>query len=223
MRTAAAAAMSEGFQYYLLLNDDTHLHAGALATLLETSRGLSARGREGAIVVGSTEAPDRSGLSYGGWRWGKRFFALRFEKVPPSSEPVLCDTFNGNCTLIPDATLRALGNLDPVFTHAMGDHDFGLRARRAGIATYIAPGYVGTCEKNEGRGAWLNPSLPPLERWRRFLGPKGLPLREWLAFTSRHTGALWPLYFVNPYVKFWIRTALPRLGGRGHARAAGPK
>jgi GT2 family glycosyltransferase len=218
MRTALAAAMREGYDAYLLLNDDTHLYPHAVATLVETSRRLS-DGRAGAIVVGSTEAPDRHGLTYGGWRCD-RTCALHMQSVTPGPEPVPCDTFNANCLLIPAAAMRALGNLDPAFRHSMGDLDLGLRARRAGIPRYVAPGYAGACERNTGRGLWRDQSLGVVERWRCLLGPKGLPLREWLVFTKRHAGPLWPMYWLNPYVRFWVRAGL-RAGARAPARGAG--
>lgn len=217
MRTALAAAMSEGFDAYLLLNDDTHLYPDAIATLIETSRGLQGGGEERAIVVGSTEAPDGSGLTYGGWSCARGRGALHMESVAPGPRPTPCDTFNGNCVLVPAAAMRALGNLDPAFTHSMGDLDLGLRARRAGIPCWVAPGYAGTCAPNRGRGLWGDESLRVLDRWRLLLGPKGLPLREWLAFTFRHAGPLWPLYWLNPYVKFWARAGL-RVRARDHAR-----
>lgn len=208
MRTALAAAMSDGFDAYLLLNDDTYLYPHAIATLVETSRRVSSSGAARAIVVGSTESPGGGGFTYGGWRCARGRSALHLERVAPGSEPTPCDTFNGNCVLVPAAAMRALGNLDPAFTHSMGDLDLGLRARRAGIRCYVAPGYAGACASNEGRGLWRDESLCLLDRWRLLLGPKGLPLREWRAFTIRHAGPLWPLYWLNPYVKFWLRAAL---------------
>jgi GT2 family glycosyltransferase len=220
MRTALAAAMSDGFDAYLLLNDDTHLYPHAIATLVETSRRLASSGEGRAIVVGSTESPGGGGFTYGGWRCARGRGTLHMESVAPASEPTPCDTFNGNCVLVPAAAMRALGNLDPAFTHSMGDLDLGLRARRAGIRCYIAPGYAGACESNEGRGLWRDESLRLLERWRLLLGSKGLPLREWLAFTFRHAGPLWPLYWLNPYVKFWLR-ALLRVRARTPSRGPG--
>jgi len=89
---------------------------------------------------------------------------------------------NGNCVLIPRSAAERVGNLDARFTHRMGDLDYGFRARRAGCALWIAPGYVGTCAAN----APADETLPVRERWRRLLGPKGLPPREWWVFTWRH-------------------------------------
>lgn len=40
---------------------------------------------------------------------------------------------NGNCVFIPSEIVNAIGNLDPIFSHAMGDIDYGLRAQKKGL------------------------------------------------------------------------------------------
>jgi GT2 family glycosyltransferase len=218
MRAAIAAALSEAFDFYLLLNDDTILYRDAVATLLDTSTALERREFVGAIIVGSTEAPDRSGWTYGGWRLG-RGSPLHMERVAPASGPSPCDTFNANCVLVPAGAMRSLGNLDRAFTHSMGDLDLGLRARRAGIRSFVAPGFVGACEPNESHRRWKDDDVTVMAKWRRLLGPKGVPPREWLTFTARHAGPLWPLYYVNPYLKFWVGAALRALRERTKPRS----
>jgi hypothetical protein len=38
-------------------------------------------------------------------------------------------------------------------------------------------------------------------RWRNLVSAKVLPPKEWLVFTRRHYGLLWPAYAVSPYLK----------------------
>jgi GT2 family glycosyltransferase len=222
MYLAVSVAMKMRLSHYIFLNDDTHLYPHAIRTLLEAMDAVAYTDDRQTIIVGSAEDPHGYGLTYGGWRCSSRKNMLHMEKVAPADQPIPCDTFNGNCVLIPDTVMRKLGNLDAAFTHGMGDMDYGLRARRDGIPIFIAPGYVGTCEANTGRGHWTDESLPLTERWRRLLGPKGLPVREWFVFTRRHAGPFWPIYWINPYAKFWLRTGISRLtdGFTNHSRGA---
>ncbi len=202
MRRALEVARRDDPDHYLLLNDDTNLLPGALAGLLATQAALAARGEEAVIVVGSTRDPATGAQSYGGWRRGPWLApASRLVRVPPGDTPRPCDTLNGNVVLVSREAMDRTGGLDPVFTHAMGDLDLGLRASRSGCALFVAPGWTGECVENVGRGMWMDPRLGGGEQWRRLMGPKGLPPREWITFTSRHYGPLWPLHFASPYLR----------------------
>src|SRR2546422_4164645 len=183
IRLALSVALAEAVDFYFLLNDDTKLFPHALASLLDTACQVSDDGRCPAIVVGSTKDPFDRRLSYGGYR-RQGWKALDFVKVNPQDQPIPCDTFNGNCVLIPRVVMESLGNLDAAFTHSMGDMDLGLRARQLGFEIWMAPGYVGTCEANSGCGLWTDKSLPIRKRWQLLLGSKGLPPREWRVFTA---------------------------------------
>jgi len=206
MRLALEVARREDPEYYLLLNDDTTLLPGALERLLATHRALVAGGHVACMVIGSTRDPTTGSHSYGGWLRGPWYHPARFVRVPPGAEVRRCDTVNGNCVLIPRDALERICGLDPAFTHAMGDTDLGLRAGRAGCSLWVAPGWLGECVENVGKGMWQDAGLDGGERWRLLLGPKGLPPREWLTFTSRHSGPFWPVHFAWPYLKIgWAR------------------
>jgi len=201
MRLALEVARREDPEYYLLLNDDTCLLPGALARLLETHRALEAADEGPCIVIGSTRDPATGAISYGGWRRGPWHHPARFERVLPGDAPRRCDTMNGNVVLLSREVVERAGGLDPAFTHGMGDLDLGLRASRAGCSLWVAPGWLGECVENVGKGMWQDAGLDGAERWKRLLGPKGLPPREWITFTSRHYGPFWPLHFAWPYLR----------------------
>jgi len=209
MRLAFEVAQRDDPDFYLLLNDDTYLHRGALRTLLEVHEERTRAEGRPCLVIGSAVDPVTGEQSYGGWRRGPRLIPTRFSRVPPGPQAIPCDTAHGNCVLVPRAVVRRIGLLDAVFTHAMGDLDYGLRAARAGCGLWLAPGYVATCQGNDGRGLFAEEGLGPRERWRRLIGPKGLPPRAWLTFNARHGGLLWPLTFCWPYLKAWLQALRP--------------
>ena len=145
-------------------------------------------------------------MSYGGWRQVTgRKLSTAWEKVLPDAKQwVNCDTMNGNCVLIPQDVVKKVGNLDSSFTHSIGDIDYGLRARNEGCQVVIASGYYGVCDVNDGSGLWRDQRLPILTRWKRFLGPKGFPVKEWMIFSRRHRGKAWFFAWLGTYIMFWI-------------------
>jgi GT2 family glycosyltransferase len=181
MRSAFKEAMKGDYDYYLWLNDDTMLFQRALRTLMETASVLRQANAGGSVIVGAVRDPKTGDLTYSGMAQWRRWKPLPLHRLEPSTKPKPCDTMNGNCVLIPREVTRAVGNLSTDFSHRFGDFDYGLRATAMGFSCWIAPGFVGTCSKGVG-GKPIHPTPP----------------QEWMRFTRRHAGILWPI--------FWIRT-----------------
>jgi GT2 family glycosyltransferase len=165
-------------------------------------------------VAGRGEQPGAHAPSYGGRVAASRWRRTAWRLVPPGPEPQALDTLDGNLVWINSAAVRRVGNLDPAFEHAMGDVDYGLRARRLGVPLWLAPGVCGHCAPNPVTGGFRDRSLPLARRWRAMLAPKGLPWRSWLRLTRRHAGPLWPLFFAWPYVRVLLEAGLPRHAAR---------
>ncbi len=209
MRRAYAAAMQGDHDFYLWLNDDTRLDDDALAQLLVTHGQLTERGEGEVIVAGSTRDPVSGEVTYGGVVRTSPWRPLRFRLISPGPQPRPCATMNGNCVLIPRAVARRLGNLDPRFTHSLGDWDYGLRARAAGFPVWITPGTLATCSRNPVSGYFEDPPGRPSltrsrsrrEEGRLLVSPKGLPPAPWRVYARRWAGPLWPLYWLSPYVR----------------------
>lgn len=200
MRLAFERASTDPFDYLLWLNDDVVLAADALDLLIKTERALRpARGP--SIVVGALQDPTTGSTTYSGvdrpgWR------RTDFRQIPPGPEPLRAETMNGNVVLVPRDVAQRLGPFDRAYRHGIADYDYGLRGAAAGIETWIAPAFVGTCARDR------SPTPPSAEGLRAMLSPKRLPLRSWLVFTRRHTGPAWPLYWVSPYVRAAVRQRL---------------
>lgn len=191
MRRAWTEAVGRDPDYFWLVNDDTVMLAGCLVELLSLVGDPEAR----RIGIGAVEDPETGQAVYGGWRRRGR------ERVVPTGRAERCETMNANCTLVPRRVCRELGIFHGAYTHAMGDFDYGLQAYRAGIELWQTGRFVARCVGNSNAGTWRDRSLSRGERWRRILGPKGLPPREWLVYTRRNEGWWWPIRFISPYIR----------------------
>lgn len=194
---------------YLWLNDDTELAPEALSVLLATLQQVRhEQGRDG-LVVGSTRDPHTGQHTYGGSVALSRLRCFSYRKVFDAHRPMPCEAINGNVVLIAAAVAADVGNLDPVFEHAMGDTDYGLRALARHWPVVVAPGFVGNCGRNPIEGTFMDTRLSRRERWRRMLDRKGLPPRSWAHLCRRHGGPLWPLRFAWPYLQVLLTRQRP--------------
>ena len=212
MRLAFVEAIKSDYDYYLWLNDDTLLYQDALDTLLTTSCHLIKQGYHRAMVIGSNQDPETGVFTYGGMVRKSWWHPLKFAPLEPGQEAKPCLTMNGNCVLIPQEVVKAVGNLDAAFIHSTGDMDYGLRAKRQGCSLWVTPGYVGTCKHNViGSRAWDEPNLTLSERWYAVNQSKGLPILEWKMFAYRHAGLLWPIYWLLPYARLFLKATFKNL------------
>ncbi len=205
MRMAFGTALKEDFDFYLWLNDDTILVPDALTRILRTSFNFDHR----AIVVGSTQDPQSGELTYGGVKRLHRWKPLRFTRISPASSPIPVETMNGNVVLIPRIVAHNIGNLDPIFTHGIGDYDYGLRAQKAGFNVYLAPGYYGFCKRNPDIIKTEGVSFQ--KYWASVISYKGLPPKEWHVFAKRYAGIFWFMFWASPYIRaLFKRTIISR-------------
>ncbi|MBG0784877.1 MAG: glycosyltransferase family 2 protein [Anaerolineaceae bacterium] len=193
MRIVFAEALKRDFEYYLWLNDDTILFEDTIERLIQTAEMFSRK----AIIVGSTKDPESGQWSYGGVirKYPKR--PLHFSPVIPGEIPIPAETMNGNIVLISREVVGKVGNLDPAFSHAIGDFDYGLRAQKLGVRIFIAPEYHGYCKRN----VQTREEVSFIQRAKNMLSKKGLPPVEWARFAKRYAGKLWFLYWLSPYSK----------------------
>jgi GT2 family glycosyltransferase len=201
MRKAFATAMAEGEDGYIWWNDDTLLMDDALSRLVDCA--IAVEPELGpAIIVGTTRDPDTGERTFGGAHKRKSGFLIGFTPAyPDPDKPVRIDTMNGNFTLIPSAIANTVGNMEPKFLHRLADFDYGQRAVKAGFPVILAPGYFAWCKKNSLANTFKDGTIPLSARWKNLMSPRGSDPREWLLYTKRHYGWLWPLYFISPYVK----------------------
>lgn len=196
MSLAQAAATPHSPDVVLWLNDDVALDQDAVSRAVAAVEASSFR----SIIVGATRDATGQDITYTGAR-------LRTARpgslvpVEPGDQLVEIDTFNGNFVAIPREVYRSLGGVDDQFEHAYGDIDYGLRARDAGIASFLLPHSIGICERNPVDGTWRDPALPRRARIRSLLSRKGYPAKSHWRFNRAHGGVMAPVYFSATYAR----------------------
>ncbi|MBA4860954.1 glycosyltransferase family 2 protein [Streptomyces sp. PSKA54] len=212
--TRIAAERADPTSHVLLLNDDVLLTSEALAVLLRTAAPLE----RPAIAIGAMRSSDSARTTYSGYHVVRAGFGPpRLVRAEPDPwHPTICDTCNGNAVLVTNAARRVLGDVDTAFPHRMGDMDYGLRARKAGIPVLLCPGHLGTCDDHSMRapGSSGEAGITALRSLRRMTSVRELPPGPWWEFCRRHFGAWAPLHFCSPYARTLssrvVRSALPR-------------
>ena len=186
---------------YMWLNDDVILEPDALVRLRDIWQSLGGRDRP-FDVAGATHG-DIGQVSYGGYRRVPSRWLFRYKALPFVSTLTPIDFSCGQTVLISQAAVDRVGINDPRYFHGHADWDYGLRANRAGVPVWLAPGTMGRCD------GWVHP-LTNLgehgfrERWRRVRSVKAFPIKNWWHFTRAHCGPL----FLTSFVGFYLRMML---------------
>lgn len=191
------AAKTKDYDFYLWLNDDTFVYDNMLKVLTDSA----VETNEKAIIVGATESTDHSVITYGG--------RLQNGSIPkPDGDLTKVDYFNGNIVLIPRAAYMVLGNLDHYFTHSKGDFDYGMRAKKAGIAIYQCGMVLGECDEHPTLDKWCNPDVPFAQRWKMLNRPNGMPPKETFHLEKRPKGLITASFH---YLTIYLRCLCPSL------------
>ena len=184
MHMAWKSAIESGkqFDFFLWLNDDTFLFLNAFQLMLKDAEETDFK----SIICGSTCSPiNQTKMTYG----GISLIGIKYKQNFPNGKFCLADIINGNCVLIPYSVYSIVGNLDWSFRHAIGDHDYSLRAKKLGIYSYSTGSFVGTCSHNTSLPQWCNPEFSILERIKNLYSPLGYaePL-TFFKYQKRHFG-----------------------------------
>jgi len=199
MRSTWREAMKHHPDCYLLLNDDTVLNSNAVAVLVNNCKSSD----EPAICIGSTCDFHSGEISYGGWKLhGKGRW--KSSRTYSEKQYLDCDFGNANIMLVPQAVVEKIGILSSHFTHSLADYDYTLKAKKAGIAVRVAPGFLGFCTDDHGKN-WKPSGTSLKERIQYLKSPKGLAYEEYLRFMKDH----FPLSYPAAFVKLWMKTFFP--------------
>ena len=192
MRMAWREAAKGDPDYYLLLNDDTVIKADAVSKLLQL-----APCPDDEIIATAPIADPLTGKVVCGGHLGHSAVP-----VTPDGTPAICDTMNGNCTLVTQAVYKKIGMFHQAYSHLFGDFDYGFTASRAGIKVVQAGRVLGSCAQNTCHRTWRDRNLSRRERFHLlWKSPKGLPWTEWVTYCRRNMGWIWPYRAVSPALR----------------------
>lgn len=190
------------YDFYLWLNDDVVLDRDFILNLINDYNNA---GDSNTIIAGACKS-EKGNVTYSGYS------DLRKKKIlSPSGKIQQCEYFNGNVVLISNEVVKRVGLLDPIFHHGQGDFDYGLRANKLGVKSYVSSHFTGVCEKHHELPQWCNPRYSFVERWKSFNSPLGGRPKSTLIFQKRYVGLATALFH---YFTIHIRLVIPKIWTR---------
>ena len=214
MHLGFSKAMEKEYDFYLWLNDDVTLTPKAIQTLLSCYDRNHHEGEIGPVIVGAFSNGEINGptskipeVSYAGIKKTRSRWIPRSHRAYSDTHDLECDSFLGNGVFIPREVALKVGNIDPIFHHALGDMDYGYRCSSKHVNIFVCKDVIGYCSNdvsntklysNIAQGTWT--TLPLFDRLKIIVNPKNFPLKGWLVFSFRYLGWLWLLRFARPYV-----------------------
>jgi GT2 family glycosyltransferase len=192
------AASKYPFDFYLWLNDDSVLFTSALVELLSCDELTNGK----TLVCGAFSSTKTGKFTYGGR-------TLKGLVVLPNGLVQSCSVINGNCVLVNKTIFDVVGFLDPIYPHAIGDHDYGLRVLKNGLGAVTTRVYIGYCEENAFLPKWCYNETPFIERVRALYSPLGYSHPYYFfRFENTHYGLLTA---IKHFLTIHIRLLLPSL------------
>lgn len=135
-----------GFDFYLLLNDDTEAWDNLFGELLRCDEfAKSTFGKQGIYSGNTSWKHDRTKISFGGKVAGKGLLK-RFVRLQPSGVPQHCDIVNGNILMVPNTVVETIGIFPECYIHGAADNDYGMRANKHKLPVLITGGFCGSCD-----------------------------------------------------------------------------
>jgi GT2 family glycosyltransferase len=179
MYVAWTKALKGNYDYYLWLNDDIELCPLFLNELMECNQISNNHN----IIVGLIKDITTGNIIYGGTDKNGKL-------IQESNLPQSIVNMNGNVVLIPKSVVNKIGIIDPVYWHDLGDVDYGLMAKKAGIPVLttrkaIAYGYSnGKICRVRKWGTTIN------NRFKKLYSPLGSNPKISFYFFKKHKGLI---------------------------------
>ncbi len=192
-----------GYDYFLLLNDDTYLFETTIQELIRSNLHVFERDKISNITIGTTVDEKTGTLTYGGFRLETKN-RLKHKLVASADKEEECDLGCANIMFVPKAIVDEIGILHENFIHGIADFDYTLRAKKSGFKVWVAPGKLGSCPYDHGN-SWKSSDTSLSDRIKHLYSPKGLQYREFLFFLKSH----FPLDLPGTIIKFWVKTLFP--------------
>lgn len=202
MRLAWETALNcrNDYDFYLWLNDDSFIYKDAILHLFDCFDDYKKIKEKDSLIVGACKEKGLSNIFSYGLRMNERI-------IVPNGKTQVGNIMNGNLVLVPKIIFKKIGILSNKYTHAMGDHDYGLRAIEEGFELVSTKKFVAVCESNKNLPPWCDPKISVTERWKSLNSPLGLNLKEYKFFRKR----FWRKSYFIDISKIYFRFLFPTL------------
>ncbi len=182
------------YDFYLWLNDDTNLNIKSLEIIFEDYRVAPNK----SILVGVTSDVNGN-ITYGGRN------STEGEIISPNGTIQRVNYINGNFVLIPKNVFNQLGYIDKRYSHALGDIDYGLRAKNKDVNIFISSKIIGNCSRNKIRSyesiiKTLDNEKNLFKRMVKLNRSLVLPFKEYYYFNKKHFGLVKTIKFIFGYL-----------------------
>lgn len=204
MRFIWNRAISENYDFYLLLNDDTTVSKDVFSQLIECHNYSVKEFNQAGLYIGSTKDSDLGKFSYGGRRFVNSITPHFKIVYPNKTKPQQIDLGNANIMMVPRVVVDKIGIFSSAFTHGIADYEYTFRARKNKIPVLITTDYCGECINDHGVN-WRPQNSTLKERISYLKSHKGLAYREYLFFIFK----VRPIYLPISFLLLWTKTLLP--------------
>lgn len=165
------------YDIYVMINDDVNFYPSAMEIMFSSYFKAS----QTCGIVGATRSAFDDKVTYGGRDRNAKLLV-------PNGEIQHCVWANWNCFLIDNDVIEKIGIIDGKYQHSWGDFDFSHRMIKAGLPIYEAIEYIGECERNSNKGTYRDADLNKVERVRKMLSPKGMPIYSFFRYNIKQEG-----------------------------------
>lgn len=193
------AAQSNDYDFYLWLNDDTYIEKNGLKVMVENYLVLEDQNII-SLISGALNDPETKMMTYVGRTNSEKL-------IQPSGFPQFCESIPGNFVLVSKTIFKSVGYLDKMFSHGLGDTDYGFRVQKAGFKCSITSTYVGYCQANTKK-MWHDSSLKLKQRTKLLFSKTNGNIWEYLLFKRRHHGNI---NMILTSIKTFLRLFLPQI------------
>ena len=205
-----ADAAAQSADYVLLMDQDTVLPDGTAASLLQDSIDLANQGvRIGAVGCAYRDTHDGRLTQI----WRARGLLLRRQRVHPGDprlQEVDCVIASGS--LIPMATLRAVGDMEADLFIDLVDIEWGLRAKSLGYRSFVSFNRIMSHTLGNGRLKLFGKTISVHSPIRNYYSIRN----SIMLAQRRYIGIAWRLYFIRRIIPYFIVFGL--FGGQTKSR-----
>lgn len=201
MRLAWRGAIDKGgYDYYMLLNDDTFVNEYLIPDFHEC---LNFHNNP-AIICGNTCDSTTKEPTYVGVKCTNTF-TFKGYKVLPNGQPQFIDFIGANVWFIPSQIVKAIGIFPEIYRHGIADNDYCWRAKKAGFELIGTPHYCAYCEADhKAKSAEELRRMTIKERWNHLNSPKGQELRQQLYFQRTFFPLRYPFVLIKAFLRLFL-------------------